>query len=68
MNRHVLPAYTWVSFSLWLAFPTIMTFIATIAAFIIAATVTYITYLTDTNLTPVVSKTLTFSDLIEAAK
>ncbi len=43
-NKHVAVAYTWVSFSLWLAFPSFMTILATVAAGIIAVAVTAITY------------------------
>ena len=44
MNRHISVAYCWVSFSLWLAFPTFMTVLATIAAGIIAVAVSAIAY------------------------
>lgn len=68
-NRHVFPAYTWVSFSLWLAFPNIMTIIATISAFLIAATVSYLTYAPGFKTkSSAILEGLSFSDLRNATK
>ena len=43
-NKHVTVAYTWVSLSLWIAFPSFMTIVATISAGLIALIVTWFTY------------------------